>query len=58
VADADQRGQARRGQDGLVDRRMRVFFEESEQPASGDPRMPTRVFPRDEDRELERVVAG
>ena len=56
MPDAGQRGEARRGEHRLVDRRVRVFFEESEQPAGGDPRVPLRVFPRDEDRELDGKI--
>jgi hypothetical protein len=49
VPDAGQRGKARRGQDGLVDRRMRIFLEEAQQPAGRDPRVPARLVPGDQD---------
>ena len=55
MGDTSERYEARRGQRGLFDSRVRILLEVAEQPPGRDPRMPTRVFPRDEDRQLERV---
>jgi hypothetical protein len=55
VPDAGERGEARRGQSGLLDRRVGILLEVAQEPASRDPRMPARILPRDEHRQLERV---
>jgi hypothetical protein len=55
MSHAGQRCQARRGQDRLVDRRVRVLLEVAQEPARRDPLVTTRVFAVDEDREVEGV---
>ena len=55
VGDTHERDEVRRGQRGLLDRRVRILLEEAQEPAGRDPRMPARIFPGNQDRELERV---
>jgi hypothetical protein len=52
AGEGDQRGG---GQRGFLNRRRRIFFEVAQQPAACDPRMAARVFPRHQQRQLERV---
>jgi hypothetical protein len=47
--------QARRGQGGFFDRRVRILLEEAQELARGDPLVPARILARGEHRQLERV---
>lgn len=55
VADAGQRIQARRRERGLFDRRVRILLEVAQEPTGRDPRMPRRIFPRDQHSQFEGV---
>jgi hypothetical protein len=58
VADAGQRGKARRGQRRLLDRHGWVLLEETEQPTRCNPWVTTGLLAGDEDRELKRIYQG
>jgi hypothetical protein len=53
AGESEQRGGR---QSRLLDRGQRVFLEVALKPTSRDPRMATRVFARDQQRQLERVL--
>jgi hypothetical protein len=48
--------EAARDHHGLVDRRLVAFLEVARQPSRGDARMPARILPRDQHRQLERIL--
>jgi hypothetical protein len=56
VAVSSEGGKAGRDHRSFVDRRVVDFLEVAQQPSRGDATMPARIFPRDQHRELERVV--
>jgi hypothetical protein len=56
VAGSDERAERRSSQRGFLDRGGRILLEVAGQPASSDPWVPRRAFPRDQQRQLERVV--
>jgi hypothetical protein len=47
--------QARRGQDGFVDRRVRILLQIAQEPADRDPLVTARIFPCNQHRQLERI---
>jgi hypothetical protein len=51
-------GKARRDHPSFVDRHVERFVEVAAKPASRDPRVPTRILLRDQQRELERLGEG
>jgi hypothetical protein len=55
VGDTGERDQARRGQRGFLDRRVRILLEVAQEPAGCYPLVAARVFAGDEHCELERV---
>jgi len=48
-------GETGRRQHCLVDHRVGVLLEVTQQPAGCDPRMPARILAGDQDRQLERI---
>ena len=55
VAGAGKSDETGRSECGLFDRRLGIFLEVAEQPASREPRMTARIFAGDEQRQFERV---
>lgn len=44
IRDTREREKARRGERGLLDRRVRILLEEAQQPAGRDPRVTTAIL--------------
>jgi hypothetical protein len=55
VGDTRERDEARRGQHGFVDRRVRILLLVAEEPAGRDPLVPAGILAGDEHGQLERV---
>jgi len=55
IGAAGQRDQAGGGQGGLLDRHVGMLLEQAQEPPRRDARMPARILPCNQDRQLERV---
>ena len=56
AASGTKREEAGRRHPGLLDRRFRALLEVTQQPAGGDAGVATRILPRDQERQLERLA--